>query len=403
MSTRGAAVVALLLAGVGGCDDPPARTATASTSRDSAGVTIVENSAPAWVAEQAWTLSEAPRRRIGSVSGDPETQLFRVLDAHMFADERIAVISAGTNDIRFFDGEGDLLAASGGEGEGPGEYSFPSQLHVFADSVFVYDRGLGRISVLSADGVFSRSFRMPEIDGRPPARPIGLLGDRTMLAHSPYDFGPDTSLGFQRVDEAFVRVSPLDGSLVARIGEFPGNEFYIAEVDGGIGSMAIPFSRLSVTTTAGDALYFGSNYAYEIDRYTPAGTLERKIRLDRVALLAGEAALDAFIANLTERAPSEEVARRMETHYREMPLPDVMPVYSSALVDAIGNLWVEDYSGLMFGPSTWSVFDRDGVWLGSVTMPDRFDAYQIGEDFVLGRYEGELDVEYVYVYSLRKP
>jgi len=49
------------------------------------------------------------------------------------------------------------------------------------------------------------------------------------------------------------------------------------------------------------------------------------------------------------------------------------------------------------------VFDPDGRFLGSVTLPARFTSYQIGSDFILGRWEDELEVEYVEVYDLLKP
>ncbi len=53
-------------------------------------------------------------------------------------------------------------------------------------------------------------------------------------------------------------------------------------------------------------------------------------------------------------------------------------------------------------PRRWTVFSRDGVWLGEVEMPARFVVMDIGEDYVAGVMRDELDVEYVHVYALRK-
>jgi hypothetical protein len=35
-------------------------------------------------------------------------------------------------------------------------------------------------------------------------------------------------------------------------------------------------------------------------------------------------------------------------------------------------------------PSSWSVFDPEGVWLGDVELPAGFAPIEIGADYVLG-------------------
>ena len=51
----------------------------------------------------------------------------------------------------------------------------------------------------------------------------------------------------------------------------------------------------------------------------------------------------------------------------------------------------------------WTVFDARGRFLGDVTMPAGFTPFEIGADYVLGRWMDDLDVEYVHVYALDKP
>ena len=51
----------------------------------------------------------------------------------------------------------------------------------------------------------------------------------------------------------------------------------------------------------------------------------------------------------------------------------------------------------------WSVFTREGVWLGNVSFPDRFRPLEIGDDYVIGRFGDELDVEHIQIWELVKP
>jgi hypothetical protein len=47
------------------------------------------------------------------------------------------------------------------------------------------------------------------------------------------------------------------------------------------------------------------------------------------------------------------------------------------------------------------VFDRDGAWLGDVTLPAHFQPYDIGADYVLGVARDDDGVQTVVQYALR--
>ena len=73
------------------------------------------------------------------------------------------------------------------------------------------------------------------------------------------------------------------------------------------------------------------------------------------------------------------------------------------LVPPQGNLWVKEYSRPTDERPRWSVFDREGRWLGTVETPDGFRVQQIGPDWILGVEKDELEVEHVRMYPLVKP
>ena len=51
-------------------------------------------------------------------------------------------------------------------------------------------------------------------------------------------------------------------------------------------------------------------------------------------------------------------------------------------------------------PRRWSVFDREGRWLGSVETPAGLSVREIGEDYLLGTWKDDVGVEHVRVHRL---
>jgi hypothetical protein len=89
---------------------------------------------------------------------------------------------------------------------------------------------------------------------------------------------------------------------------------------------------------------------------------------------------------------SEDDARRV---LAQVAVPTVRPHYSRLVLDRAGNLWVERE------PAHHLVFDPSGALLGLVVLP-RLDVLEIGDDYVLGIYRDELEVEYLQVHEIVK-
>jgi hypothetical protein len=107
---------------------------------------------------------------------------------------------------------------------------------------------------------------------------------------------------------------------------------------------------------------------------------------------------------------NEQALERVRAQMEEARFAETLPPYSSILLDDAGHLWVEDFR--WFGgnwrspiqrPTTWSVFDTAGVWLGDVEVPSGFIVHEVTDDRVLGFVIDELDVKEVHVYGLERP
>lgn len=402
--TRGIGIAATTLLAACVAGDAPG---SGNAVRDSAGVVIVENRAAAWADAGRWTVAAEPAVRIGRIDGPAEYQLSRVIGATRLSDGRIAVADAGTHQLHFYDAAGGHLETVGGEGEGPGEFVRPGSFRRFeGDSLLVHDFGTGRTSVLDPDGRFVRSFTLESV-GTSPARPTvalsgGRLAARIARRSLSAEFRARAASGTVFEGTTLLMLYTMDGAPLDTIGEFPLPERYVKMGGGSISILNYPFARTLVSASFADRLYVGWSGEYEIRRYGPGGALDRIIRLAREPRAVTEEDLARIRDDALASASNEDERRERERLFRDMEVHATLPAFDDFVVDAGGHLWVERPSRPGADPAEWDVFDPDGRWLGTVDLPDGLDVYEIGDDYVIGKVVGELDVERVVVFDLTR-
>lgn len=107
---------------------------------------------------------------------DGPTAFFRVFPTSIGVDSlgNLYVLDAGNYTIAVFDRAGRHLRSFGGQGEGPGELGFPSDMAVTpAGEVAVYDFARRALLLFDADGSFTATFPLPG----PLQRRVALLDD----------------------------------------------------------------------------------------------------------------------------------------------------------------------------------------------------------------------------------
>jgi len=370
--------------------------------RDSAGIRIVENTTPQWQEGEVWRLSPEPVVDIGG--GDrEEEQLFRVVGALRLSDDRIVVANGGTNEIRFYGPEGAFLSASGGEGEGPGEFRRLRALRrLRGDSLFAQDGRLYRSSVFDGQGRFIRTVQPQASRGR---SSIDIVFDDGMMLGSSIVrlHVADVELGLFRMAFTFYRFDGA-GDLVDTLGVYPGFELYMVTSQGGIPSTyPHPLSRATYFQFLPDGYYVADNDTYEVQKYAPDGKLQQIVR----RLTAPVQVEPQHMKTLRERAlaavTNDDRRRSTEQFYRDMPVPETFPAYGGIAVSVEGYLWVREYDLPGNEANNWSVFDAEGTLLGTLELPPRFKPLDIGPDYVLGLWRDADDVERVRMYDLVKP
>ncbi len=379
------------------------------TVRDSAGIRIVENVSPAWNDADEWRLSDLPLVDIGGLEGDPRYELYRVSNAVKLPNGHIVIANSGSNEIRFYDESGVHLLDAGGEGEGPGEFLYVSWVSGFrGDSVAAYDSRQMRMSIFDSAGNFGRTFPVRGMDADGRGRAYGVFENGSVFVGAVPMGPPDEDGGAFRHEEPLYTVTP-EGEAEDSLHASPGDEaFMYSAGSAGTGNSLVffgapMFGRFTEYAIHGNQFYVAANDTYEVRVHGLDGSLMTIVRRDHDFMEV----TDADIDELRERQLGGDTPPGMRQMMVDVldatPIRETMPAYQGVVVDRIGNLWVEEYRRPTDSVRRWTVFSVEGVMLGTMTVPDRFAVHDVGDDYVLGEWTDEMEIEHVQIYELIKP
>lgn len=385
------------------CEAPASQTAQ-FTTRDSAGIRIVENTGPSW--PTPWHVDPKPVLSIGSAGERPDQTLDQVTAAMKLANGEIVVANGGSLELLVYDGNGRLLRRVGRRGGGPGEFMSLEWLSRYrGDSILAVDVSNQRVSYFDASGEFGRSIRLVSNAELPYPRPVGVFADGSFAAlRGLYVLGARPPIRVVRPPETLFHVG-ADGASVTKILTFLGRESVIGPSGpgGSFERRGRPFGRETAFAAAGDRLYVGDNESYDIRVYSVAGQLQEIIRSRNPARAITAADVRAFQDSILRDAKGPE-SRQMRVFIDQLPPhPEAYPAFAGKLhIDVRGCLWVRESAAPGSRVSAWDVFTDQGVLLGTVEIGARVTILDIGADFILALRRDELDVEYVEEYRLSR-
>ena len=388
-----------------GCQDEAAPDSEFAV-RDSAGIEIVESSSPL-LGPNAWTVSEEPVLEIGQVEGeegytfsgmayDSEAGIGGVFRQE---DGRIVVADRRERTVRIFDSSGAFLEQFGRTGGGPGEFiSQPLACFQYGDRIAVTE--MSRVSFFDPDGQF-----LERIDlqfGR--AQIFGVFPDKSVLALSTIQgfnpLAPPSTGVYTDTGELWI-IGP-DGSASDRADTINSKRTSLVREGEATYTLSQPFGSKLVLRVVSDEYVYGWPDHYELKVFDRTGAVRKIIRRSG-DLLPVTAEDREWLTSLLENGMQEEMLRILT---EGMTFPSHKAAFDRLLVDALGFFWVRTPARLGHWewagqPSPyWDVFDPSGRWLTSVTMPENVQIHDIGEDYILGVWQDELDVPYVRMYGL---
>jgi hypothetical protein len=348
-----------------------------------------------------WSVDPEPVVAIGQSDADTNAIFTAVAGATRLPDGRILVGDRGAFTLRLFSPNGKPERAFGRKGAGPGEINYLKSLLRCGDSLVTMDIDGNRTSVFSLDGKFIRLFRFgsPQA-GRPPYNTV--CNGRGVFAHHGWELMPQMRGGAYRGDVPFW-LSGADSAVRHVVGSFPGSERYGQVANGRIaGSRPLPLGKQPAMALSDDRLYIGSADRYEIRSFDLTGKALATIRADRTPYVV----TDEDVANARELEIAERGERTRastERAWAAMPIPKAAPAYGAFQVDDAGNLWVQDYPRARAQTVEWRVFDRRGSPMAQVALPTHLTVYEIGADYILGRYlDPDESIPQVRMYRLRR-
>ncbi len=384
----------------------------ASEVRDSAGIRIVMNRAPASASPMQVALE--PELVIGADDTDTTQILYQVRAARVLSDGRIVVAQASPPMVRWYDAQGRYLHGTGRPGGGPGEFG-PGEgawiMHMWrlpGDSIGTWEHSQRRMQVFDPSGRYARDVVLE----LPPAMPVGAypqIVGRTargfigFLSAQKEDWPAGE---IRRHPHTYMRYRD-DGTHAGSFAELPGYVTFIMRLrmDGrDYTTEGRPtFAMVPTTAFTDDMFVYGSEERWEFEVRDTAGALRMLVRRPLPRRAVTDEMVAAYIENRMEGAPDDQAERaRWRQQLEEAPAADSLPAYRLIRTDAAGMIWVQEYYDSGADTAAWSVFDRDGRWIGDVAIPTAWSILEIGEDYLLVRVADEFDVETIRLHRLRR-
>jgi hypothetical protein len=408
-----------LLAAVGCASGGERSTPTSTiTTRDSAGIAIVENAT--LPAGGGWTIDTAAVVRIGddaSNPNDPHYQFNRVVGLARMRNGDVVVADAGSTEVRVFDSAGRFDRLALRNGEGPGElYDLSRLFHTPDDSS---DALGGEQSALAVFGPDLKPVRKVQpIEYRPDSlrRTYSYPGIRAV-------FDDGSVLGMSKVaydrkrgaaeqdgtvrsgtDSVFYSrgVTAPAGRQLAEYGWLIEGRNHHRIFAGGARLHFDAFDANTFMATRGDRLFFVDGLRTEVRVYAGDGRLERLYRAATTPVPVSSGDIQSVFgrgASLTLNGRKVDLPPVDPSIY-----PPHHPAADRLLVDFDGNAWVRHRVASDTGKQhEWLVFDTAGVVTQRVPDTSGMTVNEIGRDYMLGTTRDLDGVEIIVLRRLVKP
>lgn len=384
----------------------PART-EAQIARDASGPMVVTHTAGS---TRRIRVREKPTLILpGTTNGQP--QFLNIVKAIRLGNGDIVVADATTRKLHVFDQRGRLKFHAGGGGGGPGEFASLDGLFAHGDTMLAVDGRLA-VRIFDASGHFVRSVTFPALRDSVANPAVGAFGVDAVLFRV-RDLRPEPVRGVFYIDSlALVRV---DGGGTRRtLGTYPVVRRFASP--GMREEYEVGFSARQSLAVFPDAYCVGYSHVYEFQCADTTGRVRLIVRRvqgkKRVTKSERERYLEAIRSAGASMKGAVGASFRMhrELIARATVFEEFHPAYGRFVPSQSGEIWVKGYDpedrvsrdGRESSPngSRWSVYRRDGDFLGTALLPKRFVLHDAGDGYVLGVSRDEDDVESVVLLEI---
>lgn len=389
----------VLLLGVISCGGVETDSNRLVEESDSAGIRVITVRDAALAALPFHAPGERPLWSIGQADGPPEQLLYRVPSV-VPTRAGIAVLNAGSGEVRLYGQDGTLLRTQGRRGDGPGEYRSPSRLLLLPeDSLAVWDPGSQRISILDPDLGFVRS--SSPTTGEILSDVVGVFEDGSLALASRAN--PEPGDGPRQMAYTEYLLGPLGASEWVTVGPLPWMEVLIETLADGATRITFPLAGAqTVSAVQGRDLWIGTGTAPRVERYGRDGVLSHILRWDQERVPVTEEVKEKSLRAALEQTPNEDQRMGVQRLFETRPFAEFLPFYSQLHVGADGRLWVRSDDLDVPDEARWVVFEADGRPSMRVRLPVRLTLFWSQGSQIIVRDRDDLEVVYVRAFRLEQ-
>lgn len=369
---------------------------------EEAGVRTVTSTAPAWSGGAKWRVDTLPERVAGDASRADGALLVNVTGVHLLEDDRLAVVSGEDRQVVYFTRDGALERRIGARGDGAGEFQRPRLIGARADSLWIWDAELQRVTVVTPTGEVARTVTVP-----PGYSASGVLSDGSLLLVSSRVVPVPDGIGLQRDSLLFHATDEGGQPTAAVLVTVPGDEMVVARTAEFQTAFPRPFGARTTVAANGDWLQVAVGDSEDLIRIEREGARREVWRIERARRAVPFEDLQSH--GLRRRAQvaqlPPQVANKVADAIVAAGVPNALPVHDQQIVDASGHTWLREDVGPERRDSVaqrWDILAKDGHWLGQVTTPGGVTVWQVGKERVVGVRRDPYGVEEVHIYRLRR-
>jgi len=340
--------------------------------------------APYAATSTVWTVDRSLESPFGFIAA-----------AALSDDGSVYVADAQNRMIHRFDRTGTPVVSIGTDGRGPGEFEAVTAISTSADTLFVWDPVVWRITAFDPEGalILTRRVIPRSESGWPPSAARSSDGTWLYLdqeIEQLSDPGVEVNEGVIRAMARLVRWS-IDQDMWLDVAEFRGAQAAIVIDPAGHPSLRnAPLPRGPLWAVDGSGGYwYADNDTYRIVRRTLAGDTLAEIAIDLVGPATTAADRDAFLSADGRMDLSSEESRRRAS----MDFPDRRPVLLDLLTSRSGDLWVRVDTGEP--GSEWHAFGPDYRMRFRLKLPAVSDLLAVAGDTLVVVTRDALDVQSV--------
>ncbi len=307
-----------------------------------------------------------------SISDDslPEGVVLEIpVSVSLHSSGNVYVCDGTAADIKVFDGLGKFSGTIGRKGQGPGEFSARSLVHVSEHALLVWDRSTRKLSLFTLGGRFLKSLEFIQARDGYPMQMRSLPDGRFVIETERINeqsrrFPQECLIGLYSSKLEFIK--KLYARPVYR---------YKRIFDPGYAEVHQPYNpRVYWDVIPTGRLVIGCSDRYEIEihdpdkgklkifsgKYTPVRVVEEDQR-DYFSQMTVSFVLKSGLRTTKRGAPSYIVDNTSFPKYK--------PAFDSLRTDSDGNIWIHVYrEGRDSEKRTFDGFSRDGEYIGQVKI-----------------------------------